>query len=414
MTAFDASVPVLALRVHHGTLGIARSLGRLGVPVHVVHGEQAHPVLASRYVAGAHHWDFGREPAERSVEWLLRLGRGLGGRVVLMPTSDDTAELVADHADRLSSVFRFQENASGLVRALSNKRALHDLARAHGIPTADTTFPSSLEEVRRFAETAVFPVMLKASDGLRLQARTGKKMVIVRSAEELFAQYQALEDPDEPNLMLQEYIPGGDDTIWMFNGYFDGRSDCVFGVTGKKLRQFPVHTGATSLGICLENPTVRDLTCRFMKAIGYRGILDIGFRYDARDGGYKLLDPNPRIGQTFRLFVSREGWDVARYQYLDLTNQALPAAVPVEGRRWIVEDWDLESCLDYRREGDLPLAEWVGSYVGVEEGAWFAWDDPRPGMRMLAGLSRRLRHAVFRRRRAPQPILGATAAAIQL
>jgi D-aspartate ligase len=203
MTAFDASVPVLALRVHHGTLGIARSLGRLGVPVHVVHGEQAHPVLASRYVAGAHHWDFGREPAERSVEWLLRLGRGLGGRVVLMPTSDDTAELVADHADRLSSVFRFQENASGLVRALSNKRALHDLARAHGIPTADTTFPSSLEEVRRFAETAVFPVMLKASDGLRLQARTGKKMVIVRSAEELFAQYQALEDPDEPNLMLQ-------------------------------------------------------------------------------------------------------------------------------------------------------------------------------------------------------------------
>jgi predicted ATP-grasp superfamily ATP-dependent carboligase len=150
-----------------------------------------------------------------------------------------------------------------------------------------------------------------------------------------------------------------------------------------------VHTGATSLGICLENPTVRDLTCRFMKAIGYRGILDIGFRYDARDGGYKLLDPNPRIGQTFRLFVSREGMDVARYLYLDLTGQRLPRATPVEGRKWVVEDWDLESSMDYRREGGLSLPEWVDSFAGVVEGAWFAWDDRSPARTIAAAVLRR-------------------------
>ena len=393
MTAFDPSLPVLALRAHHGTLGIVRSLGRLGVPVHVADADTSLPVFTSRYLAGAHRWDFGREPAERSVAWLLALGRGLGGRVVLIPTSDDTAELVADNADQLSGVFRFQDNAPELVRALSNKRALYALAQRHHIPTAETTFPAGLDEVRRFAETAVFPVMLKASDGLRLQARTGRKMVIVRSTAELLREYQALEDPEQPNLMLQEYIPGGDDTIWMFNGYFDRQSECAFGVTGRKLRQFPVHTGATSLGICEENRTVRELTCRFMRAIGYRGILDIGFRYDARDGGYKLLDPNPRIGQTFRLFVAREGWDVARFLYADLSGQKLPSATPDEGRRWVVEDWDLESCLDYRREGNLPLADWVSSYVGVEEGAWFAWDDPRPFGRVCRRLLGRARRS---------------------
>ena len=298
MRAIDATTPVLALKAHHGTLGIARSLGRLGVPVHVVHGDLRHAALRSRYVAGAYAWDFASAPAARTIERLLELGHGLraGVPVILIPTSDDTAELVADHAAALREVFRFQENAPALVRKLSHKRSLHALALRHGIPTAETTFPQSLEEVRRFAAGASFPVMLKASDGLRLQARTGKKMVIVRTPAELLEQYQRLEDPAEPNLMLQEYIPGGDDTIWMFNGYFDARSDCVFGVTGKKLRQYPVHTGATSLGICLENPVVRELTCRLMKAIGYRGILDIGFRYDARDGGYKLLDLNPRIG----------------------------------------------------------------------------------------------------------------------
>ncbi|HEV8599587.1 MAG TPA: hypothetical protein VGQ69_09530 [Gemmatimonadales bacterium] len=389
MPPIDSSTPVLALKAHHGTLGIARSLGRLGVAVHVMDADPRHPALASRYVTGAHLWNFGRTPAERSVERLLELGRVLGEGTVLIPTSDDTAELVAEHAGVLRQLFRFQENPPELVRALSNKRELHALARRHGIPTAETSFPESLEEVRSFAATAGFPVMLKASDGLRLQARTGKKMVIARSPEELLEWYQRLEDPADPVLMLQEYIPGGDDTIWMFDGYFNRNSDCVFGVTGKKLRQFPVHTGATSLGICLENAPTREQTCRFMKAIGYRGILDIGFRYDARDGGYKLLDPNPRIGQTFRLFVAKEGWDVAHLLYLDLTGQALPAATPVEGRKWLVEDWDLESSLDYWREGGLTVAEWLASFEGVEEGAWFARDDLAPFGRVVRRLAAR-------------------------
>ncbi len=327
----------------------------------------------------------------------MGLGREIGGRPVLIPTSDDTAELVADHAGQLGEVFRFQDNPPELVRALSNKRALHALARRHGIPTAETTFPESLEDVRRFAETATFPVMLKASDGLRLQARTGKKMVIARSAEALLEWYQRLEDPADPMLMLQEYIPGGDDTIWMFDGYFDRSSDCVFGVTGKKLRQYPIHTGATSLGLCEENAPTRELTCRFMKEIGYRGILDIGFRFDARDGSYRLLDPNPRIGQTFRLFVSREGWDVARLLYLDLTGQPLPVATPVDGRKWIVEDWDLESSLDYRREGTLTLGGWIRSLRGIEEGAWWAADDRAPFWRVARSVLRRARHSLAKR-----------------
>ena len=105
--------------------------------------------------------------------------------------------------------------------------------------------------------------------------------------------------------MLQEYIPGGDDDVWMFNGYFDADSDCLVGFTARKLRQTPIHTGATSLGICLPNAEVHETTVRWMKRLGYRGILDIGYRFDARDGRYKVLDVNPRIGATFRLFVAR-------------------------------------------------------------------------------------------------------------
>lgn len=164
----------------------------------------------------------------------------------------------------------------------------------------------------------------------------------------------------------------------MFNGYFNKRSECLLGFTGKKIRQNPVYTGMTSLGICLWNHTVAETTKQFMRSIGYQGILDIGYRYDARDGQYKVLDVNPRIGATFRLFVGNYGMDVVRALYLDLTDQQVPPDILREGRKWIVEDKDLRSSWKYFRDGALSIGDWIRSMRGVEEGGYFAWDDLLP------------------------------------
>ncbi len=75
-----------------------------------------------------------------------------------------------------------------------------------------------------------------------------------------------------------------------------------------------------------------------MQRIGYRGALDIGFRYDRRDGRYKVNDVNPRVGSMFRVFVGSNGMDIVRALYLDLTNQPVISSSPKEGRKWIVED----------------------------------------------------------------------------
>jgi predicted ATP-grasp superfamily ATP-dependent carboligase len=123
---------------------------------------------------------------------------------------------------------------------------------------------------------------------------------------------------------------------------------------------------------------VEETTKRLMKAIGYQGILDIGYRLDQRDGRYKLLDVNPRIGGSFRLFLAADGMDVLRALYLDMTGQEVPPGTPQEGRRWLVEPLDLASSLAYRRRGDLTVGEWLRSLRGVRETAWFAADDPLP------------------------------------
>ncbi|HEX5824562.1 MAG TPA: hypothetical protein VFY18_08905 [Candidatus Limnocylindrales bacterium] len=382
----DTSTPVVVLSARtHGSLGILRSLGRLGITVHAVDADPRGTASYSRYLRKRFAFDLAGSSPGATVEHLVRVARAIGGRAVLVPTWDETSLLVSDFQDVLAEWFLFPRQPPGLARNLSDKQSMADLARGHGIPTPDVQFPGGIDDVRRFAETAAFPVMLKGIDGNRLYRRTGRKMVIVERPAELVELYREMEDPSAPNLMLQEYIPGGDDTVWMFNGYFGADSEPIVGFTGQKLRQSPVYTGATSLGICLRNDVVMATTERWMRELGYRGILDIGYRFDRRDGQYKVLDVNPRIGATFRLFVARNGMDVVRALYLDLTGQPVPAAEPDEGRKWMVEK-DFASSLRYRRDGRLTIRQWARSLRGVQELGYLARDDPKPFLQLIRRL----------------------------
>jgi D-aspartate ligase len=389
----DASTPVLVVGAQsHGPLGIFRSLGRLGVRVHAIDTDPRLAPSYSRYLRSRHRIHPGEANSDGLIERLLDVADGFDRRPIVIPTSDQTAMLVDEHRDALLDRVVMPLQPLGLAGSLADKRTMASLAVAHGVPTPMVEFPTSVDDVRRYAAVGVFPVMLKGIDGARLKARTGRRMVILENPARLEQAYREMEDPVAPNLMLQEYIPGGDDDIWMFNGYFDANSDCLVGFTGRKIRQTPIHTGATSLGVCLPNPDVETTTIRWMKELGYRGILDIGYRFDARDGLYKVLDVNPRIGATFRLFVARNGMDVVRALYLDLTGQPVPTAALAKGRRWINEGADLRSSALYAREGSLGPRGWLASLRGIREGAYFARDDLEPFARMAGSLVRK-RHA---------------------
>src|SRR5262249_22550268 len=114
-----------------------------------------------------------------------------------------------------------------------------------------------------------------------------------------------------------------------------------------------------------------------------KGGLDLGYRYDCRDGRYKVNDVNPRVGAMLRVFVGDNGMDVVRALYLDMTGQAIVPTVAPDGRKWIVEDHDLRSSFFYYRSGQLSIADWIRSLRGVKETAYFAHDDLRPFGAML-------------------------------
>ena len=391
----NPSLPVVVLGFGYGGLGIARSLGRLGVRVYAVDADPAAAGLASRYLRGAHTWDVAGASVTDTLGFLDDLGRRLG-HALLLPTTDATAVLVAEHSDELAPRFLFPRPPRALVRRLADKREVFRLATQFGVPTPLTVFPRSRHDVERFLAEARFPVVVR-------ELRTDRRAIVARP-EALLSRYLEWEDRAAPNLMLQEHIPGGDDAVWMFNGVFNEWSECVAAFTGRTLRRH--------LGVCERNERVERLSIDFMWATGYQGVLDVAYRYDARDNLYKLLEPNPRVGATFRLLVDEQGLDVVRVLYCDLTRQPVWPARVREGRKWLVEDQDLESSLAQMRAGTLTPGRWLASLAGVEEGAWFARDDLRPFLRVAGRLVAQVARAAGRRvaaalrapwPRAPQP-----------
>ena len=376
-------VPVVVLKFdpnvfHHGALGIVRSLGRLGIPVYAVQEDRWAPMAHSRYLRRSLPWmDAAADRA--NVTRLLELGRTLGERPILIPTDDVASIFVAEHRPELESSFRFPVVDPTVVRSLCSKQGLYHLCKQFGVPAPETWFPRSREEVGDLLEKVTYPLVLKAIDPWLLRGATKlPSVLIVEDSNELLRRYDEMEDPYEPNLMIQEYIPGGPESVWMYNGYFNEQSESLVHFTGQKLRQHPPYTGMTTLGICQANEVVEATTKQFLKSVGYRGIVDMGYRYDCRDGQYKLLDVNPRIGATFRLFVGRSGVDVVRALYLDLTASPVEASQAVDGRRWLVENHDVVSSLRYIRDGRLSAFGWWNSLQGVDERAWFASDDLLP------------------------------------
>ncbi len=391
------NTPVLVLGCDIGALAILRTLGSLGVPVYGVEKNKNNPVLRSKYLKKYFIKKFDPENPIDYLECLQEVSAQIGKKAILIPTSDELSVFVAEYSSRLIENYIFPVNSTELLDQLADKKKMFQLALDNSIPTPRIICPQNMVDVNAALSELSFPIMLKGIDGQRLQAKTGIKMVIVETEDQLSENYKKLEDFDQPNLMLQEMIPGDDTEVYIFNGYFNVDSDCLAAFTGHKIRQFPIHIGCASLGECRWHDRVAEKTQRLMKSVGYKGILDIGYRLDPRDNKYKVLDINPRVGQAFRIFVAENNMDVIRSLYLDLTEQSQPEIKPIEGRRWIIEDYDLISTFNYFSEKSLTLKQWFSSLSGIQEGAWFCWKDPVPFFLKLALFSKRTSKAIWKR-----------------
>jgi D-aspartate ligase len=357
-------------------LATVRSLGRRGVPVHVVAlAGSAQIASASRYC---------RSHAEASD--LASLPEALGGfpaGALLYVDNDPMLKALAPHAGELAQRFALVDPLADAPK-LTDKAYQMRIAQKAGIAVPRSWFPRSWEDL----------LSLKSPKRLIAKPVAGRadfKALIARSAAELAAALRS-RAASPADVVVQEFVEGDDAQIYVALCYRARSREQCFVLSARKLRQTRPGAGVMALGQAVDAPQVREMTRRLAKAAGARGAFCTEFKLDARDGRYYFIEWNPRPAY-FQSIGWRAGFDLAWLAYCDHADPARLAAMPssFSGEHyWINLHADLLNLSHLPRRAP---AAWR-PYLGRKEWAVFAADDPAPWRQSLRALGAWL----FRRR----------------
>lgn len=375
--------PVLLLGGNENALAIARSLTRYDAPVSV----STHPYQSVRW---SRHYVEGYFPApDVSLQdyWtdLLLEGHTARGSVILT-CNDEAVQFVALNHERLSEHYILEKNRPELQLELLDKQRTLIMAKAAGleVPWHSSACDLSDEE----ADQASFPVLVKPIHSHLYREVFEKKLSLANTPDELKRHLREVRDAGL-HVMLCELIPGEDDRLCSYYTYIDEDGNCLFDFTKKVIRRTPKQFGWGCYHATEWLPDVAEAGRHFFTSIGYRGLANIEFKRDPRDGKLKVMESNPRFTAAHKLLIA-SGMDTARIVYdLLCGNEPVIPDSFTEGKRLLYPYQDFVECLQRRSRGEMTFGQWLTSVAGAQEFPQFEWSDPLPATVLTARRFRR-------------------------
>lgn len=373
-------------------LATIRSLGRAGVPVIAAERDDIPP----RDVIGFHSRWTKRQvrlpPPAEPATWLQALASAVGaGRepVVWLPAAMGTLRLAVAWQDRLPPGLRTLLPPPAAFALADDKAALLRLAREHDVPTPETWRREPDESPEDLARRVRFPLVIKYRNGEALGLPPQHRYAIVRDPADFAARYAAMHQR-QPDPVVQEFVPGDS-----FGFAAVARGGTVYAAfCHRRLRQYPVSGGPSTLAVSIHEPRLVDLGSRLLAALDWSGVAMVEFKQDA-GGEFRLMEINPRLWGSLPLAIAA-GADIPLVWYRLAAGEPLePELRWREGVRMRFLFQDLLAVRDLIRTGRERPA-FIFRYLreladpSVVDGV-FSRRDPRPGW---AYLLRSLRRAI--------------------
>jgi len=361
---------------------VMRALGSRGVRSVVIYDQESEEIgRYSRYVADRIKVPRFIEQPERLLVYLLENGRKWSGTLI-MPTKDYGVEFLARYRDMLSRYYIVPGPGLDIIEGILDKNVLYENARRLGIAVPEAFRARSLEELYGFRNRIKFPCLLKPGRAHVFIRRFGFKMFEIESFEQLAGVYRDLTGNvagDPFGMMICEIIPGPDsERMVQFASYIDRSGEVLASMTTRKVRQDPPRYGQGRVTKSEKVTDVDELSGRLLKGLGYHGFSEIEWKYDPRDGQYKLIEINPRFIFYTALCTSC-GINFPYIEYADLVrHEKIRVHSFRENVYWVHLYKDLlHTVLNHLMEG-FSIREYLRPYLGRTSFAIFDPWDPRP------------------------------------
>lgn len=288
-------IPAIVLGAGINGLGVARSLARVRVPVWLL---DADPHRAEMHTRAARPLQIHSMQGESLIRELERVAaiHFAGVRPVLLLTQEETVKTVSHHRERLADLYRFTLPPIATVDALLHKQGFQRVAEQLGGPIPPLVRVRSVADLP-LLEQLRYPVVVKPGERHAGYGRQFKKAYRIESARDVIELVQRILAV-MPDVVVQEWIEGGDSDIYFCLQYLDSGSTAVASFTGRKIRSWPPQVGGTAS--CTTAPEARaelsELTGCFFRDTGVIGMAGMEYKRDTRTGQFRMIEPT--IGRT--------------------------------------------------------------------------------------------------------------------
>lgn len=359
-------------------LSIARSLSKAGIPVYAL----TSPNTRVRYSRRC-HWIVPEDDEGGPVSWLAFL---LGPRsdhlrgAVVLACSDEAIEMIVEHRPRLAEKFILEEGDDELRLCLLDKLRTYEKSVEAGVPTPKYWRIWSVADLDGIKNELIFPLIIKPlfSHHTR-RIWKNRKYLAIQNYDELHRNFSELQRHGI-EFLLMEYVPGGDDLLCSYYTYMDETGTPLCHFTKSVIRRHPEGMGEGCYHITDWSPDVRDMGLKFFRHVNLRGLGNVEFKRDPRDGKLKIIECNARFTAANCLVVAA-GIDLALLSYNKLTGRPLP---PMDHYRSGLTMWqpslDFLAFLKLRRKGALTFPRWFLGVLRPHCLAYLSWSDPMPAV----------------------------------
>ena len=298
-------------------LSVVRSLGRAGAEVHV---------LTHRRIAAAPWSTFVKQrtlcpdPYTETEAYHAFLMDVLlsGGYDCVMPLDEPSIialqELAAE-IKQLAPGTRLAIPAQESFETANDKWRTLQLAVQADVPVPESFLPDTQDEAAAAIARLGFPIIIKprTSSGSR-----GLKKVY--SQEEFDRYYHSIRQRYGAPV-VQQCIDASGQGLGI--GLIARNGEVLVGYSYKRLREFPVWGGPSTLRETTDNQEIKEYAARLVKKLHWTGVAMVEFKHDPVEGRPKLMEINPRFWGSLEL-AAVAGINFPWLLYLLCTGQDVP------------------------------------------------------------------------------------------
>ena len=237
--------------------------------------------------------------------------------LILLSCAEWYTDLIVNNENALKKYYILPFMNQALKNQLEDKESFYNLCEKYDLDYPKT-YIVTRENYKNLKIPFSFPLALKPSsskDYSKVEFTGKEKSYKVNNKDELERIINNIYGSNyHSNIIVQDFIPGNDDTMWVMNCYSNKDGKVKMMCLGRCILEehTPYGIGNYKAIISDGNKELYQKIKNFLEDINYVGFSNFDLKYDYRDKKYKIFEMNIRQGRS-SFFTTAAGCNLSKF-----------------------------------------------------------------------------------------------------